>query len=333
MRAVAPLSRMVLAGRGVAPARADREFAVPLPGGRRLGVAEFRGEGGGVPVLYLHGFLGSRLEPGAIEGRTATILGVDRPCYGRTDAQEGEPSLAAFGRDVRDGLDALGVGRCVVVGASAGAPYALAAALALGPARAPRLVLAGGIGGPDVLGGAGGGAVTIVRLSGRGRFGRGRLLRRWFGLARRTGLDRALLGAAIGAESEALARHGLRASLVHERMLRSLREGSGPAMRGIAADARLLTRPWDVDPGALEAGALVVHGADDAVVPVAHARWWAARLPRARLEVLPGERHLSACFASVPTVERIAREVGEGAPLAPDLPPRDARPADREETR
>ena len=183
-------------------------------------------------------------------------------------------------------------------------------ALALGPARAPRLVLAGGIGGPDVLASAGGGARVIVRLAKRERFGRGRLLHRWFGFARRTGLDRALLGVAIEAEAAALARHGLSAALIHERMLQSLRTGNGPAMRGIVADARLLTLPWDVDPEALAVEATVLHGEEDPVVPADHARWYAARLPRARLALRPDDRHLSLCFASVPEVRRIAMEVG-----------------------
>ena len=307
----AALSRgLVFAERRIAPIRPDREHTVVLPDGRRLGAAEF-GERAAVPIVYLHGFLGSRLEPGAAEGRSRNIIGLDRPAYGRSDPQPA-PSLAAFGRDARDGLDRLGVGRCLVVGVSAGAPYALAAALALGPERAPRLVLIGGVGGPDVLTAAGGGAEVIVRFARRG-FGRGLLLRPWFRFARRTGLDRTLLGLGVAAEAGPLARHGHGMVLVHERLLQSLRAGSGAALPGPTADAFLLTRPWDIDPGALAAEALVLHGTDDPVVPPDHAAWYGERLPRSRVEFLPGEHHLSACFANVPTIQRIARELETGA--------------------
>ena len=34
-------------------------------------------------------------------------------------------------------------------------------------------------------------------------------------------------------------------------------------------------------------------GADDMSVPVAHARWWASKLPAAELHVLPGEGHIT----------------------------------------
>ncbi len=298
------LSRLVFAERGVAPIHADREQTLILPDGRRLGVAEF-GERAAVPIIYLHGFLGSRLEPGAADGRTASIVAFDRPGYGRSDLQT-VPSLAAFGRDIAAGLDLLGIERCVLVGASAGAPYAIASALALGP-RVARLVLVAGIGGPDVLLGAGGTARVIVRLAGQ-ELGGGRLLHGWFRLARWSGLDRTLLGIAISTEFGPLARLGIETATVHERLLQSMRTGSDHWLRGVVADARLLTRPWDLDLAGLAPRTFVMHGTADPAVPAAHARWYAAHLPEPQVELLPGERHLSLCFASVGNVERIARE-------------------------
>lgn len=301
------LPRFVLQERRVAPIRPDREHAIPLPDGRRMGAAEF-GRRSTVPIVYLHGLLGSRLEPGAIDHRFVNIIGLDRPGYGDSDLQPA-PSLTAFGRDVRDALDTLGIGRCVLVGASCGAPYAVAAATALGP-RALRLVLVAGVGGPEVLMRAGGAAEIIVRLAAEG-WGRGRLLRGGFRLARSTGIDRTLLGVAVRGEAASLARHGLAPAFVHERLLQSLRAGNGRRLPGVMADARLLTRPWDVDPGAVGAEALVLHGTDDPAVPVEHAAWYAARMPGARVEIRPGERHLSLCFSSTDAVQRIAQGLAE----------------------
>jgi pimeloyl-ACP methyl ester carboxylesterase len=303
MTRAATLSRLIFAERRVTPIRADRERTLVLPDGRKLGVAEF-GERSAVPIVYLHGFLGSRLEPGAADGRTSGIVAFDRPGYGGSDLQPA-PSLAAFGRDIAAGLDLLGIERCVLVGASAGAPYAVAAALALGP-RVAKLVLAAGIGGPEVLLGAGGAARVIVRLAGRALAGR--LLHGWFRLARRTGLDRTLLGIAISTEFASLARLGIETATVHERLLQSLRAGSDRWLRGVLADARLLTRPWDLDLSRLASGTVVIHGTADPAVPAAHAEWYAAHLPAPEIEMVRGQRHLSLCFASVATVERIARE-------------------------
>lgn len=47
---------------------------------------------------------------------------------------------------------------------------------------------------------------------------------------------------------------------------------------------------WDLVP-TITAPTLVLHGADDAMTPVGNAELLAARLPDARLEVLPGARH------------------------------------------
>jgi alpha-beta hydrolase superfamily lysophospholipase len=65
-----------------------------------------------------------------------------------------------------------------------------------------------------------------------------------------------------------------------------------------AADARSLAvafpAAWDELAGGFGQAALpvlLVHGAKDPVVPVAHARGWAARLKQARLAEFPGARH------------------------------------------
>ena len=65
-----------------------------------------------------------------------------------------------------------------------------------------------------------------------------------------------------------------------------------------AADARSLAvafpAAWDELAGGFGQAALpvlLVHGAKDPVVPVAHARDWAARLKQARLAEFPGARH------------------------------------------
>jgi pimeloyl-ACP methyl ester carboxylesterase len=53
----------------------------------------------------------------------------------------------------------------------------------------------------------------------------------------------------------------------------------------------------------------VLHGADDPVVPPTHAHWYAAHLPRARLEIIPGELHLSSCLKSARVSQKAVREL------------------------
>ena len=82
--------------------RPATDLILRLHDGRRLGVAEF-GSRSALPVIYLHGFIGSRLEPAAVEIEDTNIISFDRPGYGRTDLQR-LPSLRAWGADVAEAL-------------------------------------------------------------------------------------------------------------------------------------------------------------------------------------------------------------------------------------
>ncbi len=295
--------------------RPAADLVVRLRDGRRLGVAEF-GSRSVLPVIYCHGFLGSRLEPAAASGIEGTnIIAFDRPGYGRTDLQR-LPSLRGWGADVAEALVQLGVGECVVVGVSTGAPYALAVASVLGP-RVRRVVLAGGIAGPEVLETAGG---TALLLSVLGRPGSraGKVLHRLMRLALAARLDRRLVARAVGSERTALERLGVPAEVMQARLLHSLRTGSRRDLRGALADARLVAQPWDFRPDDLEVEVDILHGADDPVVPPTHAHWYAAHLPRAHLELVPGELHISLCFRSAAHIQHAVRELGGGdRPLEP----------------
>ncbi|MFO1047517.1 MAG: alpha/beta hydrolase [Geminicoccaceae bacterium] len=285
--------------------RPAADMVLRLRDGRRIGVAEF-GARGPLPVIYLHGFIGSRLEPGAAEMGDINLISFDRPGYGRSDLQR-LPSLRAWGADVAEALVQLGVGECIVVGVSTGAPYALAVAVALG-LRARKVILAGGIAGPEVLETAGGTALALSMLGRRGRTGR--LLHRLLRFARATRLDRRLLARVVTAEREPLERQGLSLEVVHARLLHSFRAGNRRGLRGALADACLVAMPWDFKLAELRTEVEILHGTDDAVVPPAHAHWYAAHLPQARLEMAPGELHLSMCFKIAGRIQETCRELG-----------------------
>lgn len=298
----------------VAQIRPAADHVVRLADGRRMGIAEF-GSRSLLPVIYCHGFLGSRFEPGAASTYDTNILAFDRPGYGRTDTQR-LPSLRGWGADVGEALVQLGVAECIVVGVSTGAPYALGIASVLGP-RVRRVVLAGGIAGPEVLETAGGTAL-MLSLLGRPGSRAGRVLRQLIRLALAARLDRRLLARAIGSEKAALERLGVLPHEMQARLLHSLRTGSRRDLRGVMADARLVAQPWDFRPDDLDVEVDILHGAADPVVPPIHAHWYAAHLPRAHLELVPGELHISLCFRSAAHIQHAVRELsGAPRPLEP----------------
>ena len=297
--------------------RPETDLVVRLHDGRRLGVAEF-GIRSALPVLYFHGFIGSRLEPGAggparhqHHRLRSARLRPQRPAAPAVAAQLG------CGCRPRRWCSS-GVGQCMVVGVSTGAPYALAVAAALGP-RVQRVILAGGIAGPEVLETAGGTALVLSLL----------------GPARQPDRpDAAPAGEprpghptgppADGDGRGQRARGAGAAGPVAGRAAcppaASFRAGNRRGLRGALADARLVAQPWDFSVADVVAEVELLHGADDPVVPPAHAHWYAAHLPRARLHMVPGELHLSMCFRS--TAPHPGGVPRAGAPARPRAPAR-----------
>jgi pimeloyl-ACP methyl ester carboxylesterase len=113
---------------------AFRAGSIRLADGRRIAVSEL-GSRDGLPVLYLHGAIGTPLRPtpellATVERLKLRWLAVQRPGFGGSSPDPGR-SLLRFARDVDDLADGLGLGHLAVLGVSAGGPYALACAHAL----------------------------------------------------------------------------------------------------------------------------------------------------------------------------------------------------------
>ena len=113
----------------------------------------------------------------------------------------------------------------------------------------------------------------------------------------------------VASEREALERQGYSLDVLHAHLLQSFRAGNRRGLRGALADARLVAQPWDFSVDDVVAEVEVLHGTDDQVVPPTHAHWYAAHLPFARLEMLPGELHLSMCFRSAARIQEACREL------------------------
>lgn len=62
---------------------------------------------------------------------------------------------------------------------------------------------------------------------------------------------------------------------------------------GLIDDDLAYVTPWGCDPAAIAAPTLLLHGADDRMIPAAHSEWLAKRIPRAELRVTPGDGHIS----------------------------------------
>jgi hypothetical protein len=70
-------------------------------------------------------------------------------------------------------------------------------------------------------------------------------------------------------------------------------KGIANGIGGMVDDDLAYVAPWGFEVTAVAAPTLVAHGEADRTVPVAHARWTAARMAGARLRVHAGEGHVS----------------------------------------
>jgi pimeloyl-ACP methyl ester carboxylesterase len=267
-----------------------REDRIRLPDGRMLGYAEY-GARRGVAIISCHGAMSSRLDvafaaPLCAE-RHVRLLAPDRPGIGLSDPRPGRTMLD-WADDVRAFADALGIERFAVFGWSGGAPYAFACGYRLG-ARVTKI-------------GAVGAIASLQRPETVHRLGlwADRML---FPLAMRA----PRLAAVALTMARRIPAEMLRQSLVRElpsasdrAVIRALSakeatdffyEALRPGVRGVIEDYRVLGSPWGFEPEQLKTEVILWQGEEDTLSPMDHARQLAARIPNARLIVLPNRGH------------------------------------------
>jgi pimeloyl-ACP methyl ester carboxylesterase len=220
-------------------------------------------------------------------GVAVRVVTPDRPGYGASSPRLGR-TTAGWADDVAAFADHLGVERFVVMGLSSGGPYTVACASLLGDRVASAIVAAGNtdMSWPGAADGYLQSELDIMAMNdeaaavawcedhygvdGSGFFGGdgdmdlGPTDNAWL-------TDEANLAALMATMSEAFAQ----------------------GVVGYAHDITVQGRPWTFDPGAIVCPTLVVHGADDRLVPIAHSEHTASLIPGAELRVIDGVGHLS----------------------------------------
>ena len=207
------------------------------------------------------------------------FVGADRPGYGGT-TRDPDADVADVVPDVLAVVDAFGVDRFAVLGHSGGGPRVLACA-ALAPDRILAAVAIsspapGDLEGFDRFAGMAPGIVAEQRAVAEGR-------EAVLAMLAADGFDETVF-----TESDRAALEGPWAwfgPVVEAAMDR------GPD--GQADDLLAAARPWGFDLGAIALPVLLVHGADDRMVPASHAARLAALLPVAELRIIDGAGHLS----------------------------------------
>ena len=264
-----------------------------LADGRPLGFCIY-GDPKGIPVLFLHGTPGSRLQIAfahdVCKGLGVALVAPDRWGYGLSEAPR-QPVLSTYADDIAALMTHLGHARFSVGGVSGGAPYAAAVAARL----ASRVLAVAFVSPVGPIADAGlGPTLSLVH-----RFNFTILpclprvvttaFRCFHWTVRRTPrlAARLLTVRAARIDKELIARPE-----VTERIIGSFREGLRPGLDGPQIDLSIFSRPWEIDFARISAPARVWIGGADRDVPIAAVRALAERIPHCLVTELEDEGHL-----------------------------------------
>jgi pimeloyl-ACP methyl ester carboxylesterase len=285
----------------------EREHRIRLADGRTLAIIEL-GDAGGSPVLYFHGYPGSRLEgrvaAGAARRRGLRLLAPDRPGFGESTFLPGR-TIGAWAEDIAELADRFELEHFAILGVSGGGPYALACAARI-PERISRVALIGAPG-PltrkelthDMVALNRWALALAARSPSLARLAV-RLVATW--IRRRPDRQLAhMMATAPPADRRVLADPGYR-TLVTASTAEALRQGG----RGVARELTLLARPWGFRLQEVSVPVRIWHGLADNIVPAAAAQRLAAEVPSSECRYLPDEghlivRHLDAVLAGLRT--------------------------------
>ena len=281
-------------------------LTVTLTDGRQLGYAEY-GDSAGHPVLFFHGFPGSRLQTAdfhdAAKAQHCRLIGVDRPGMGLSSCNP-QHTLLSWADDITALANHLSIEKFSIFGHSGGAPFVMACAYVM-PERITSAAIVSGIA-PTTLsesqiGLARGQRILIAFV----RFIPGfallmmQLQHIMFKLPKNLNnkmYQKMILQ--LPAADQVILQNPARLNTMLSASAEAFKQGA----RGAAQEFRLISNPWGFDLEKIKTPITIWQGALDKQVPISHAKLYQARLPNAQLQLFEQEGHISTLYSHIGSI-------------------------------
>lgn len=283
-----------------------------LRDGRVLDV-RVSGSEAGMPLVFHHGTPGAyppwRALERATHARGLRFVTFSRPGYGGSTRRP-RRSVADVVSDTASVLEGIGAPRCLVGGVSGGGPHALACAARLEAAAAVVVVASvAPYGGEGLDWMAGMGADNVAEF-GAALAGEEQL--RPFLEAAHQHLKDASLEEMVSSLDSLLpeADKAVLTGELGEDVVIEFREALRTGVDGWFDDDMAFVAPWGFDLDEITRPVALWQGTADLMVPVAHGRWLAERVPDAAVHLEGGEGHMSV---GVNFLEKMLDELVEAA--------------------
>jgi pimeloyl-ACP methyl ester carboxylesterase len=273
-----------------------------LADGRDLDVHESGPQGGEV-LLFHHGTPGSGAQMRAMADAAhrlgLRLVSASRPGYGDSARFTGRSIVDVVG-DSEAILDALGADRCYVAGWSGGGPHALACGARLSERVRAVLVIAGvaPYESPDLNFLAGMGEENLIEF---GKVLEGEEVLRSYLEEQRANLVHATVPELVEAFGSILppVDRGVFTGEIGEDLAAAIQEGLRVGIDGWLDDDLSFVKPWGFALAEITTPTLLWQGSEDLMVPFAHGKWLAERIPGVVAHLEEGEGHLSIALGSI----------------------------------
>lgn len=255
---------------------------------------ETYGDSEGYPILYCHGFPGSRLEAAhfheAALKKQCQIISIDRPGMGLSEFDENRTVLS-FAHDIDELTDQLNLKQFSMISHSGGAPFLLACAHLI-PHKIKKASIVSGISPPELWSKKNG-------VSQKERILSELLKRASFLTTPMMYLTRMLLK-----NPEKMIQQMIKnMSLVDQELFKNVgskkaiisavQEAFRQTLKGPSSDMKLLFKPWGFKLQGIQTPIILWHAELDTQAPIAHARIYESHLPYVKMELIKNEGHIS----------------------------------------